>query len=76
MNLHVIQETEDLAAGRYKMDLQVCCCSAGLEVILKVPPAVLQQWEDVDDGQGKQASRAPRRLHLLTLYDLAPLCSA
>lgn len=59
-----------------KLDLQVCCCSAGLHVILKAPPAVLQQREDVDDGQEKQAgaSRAPGRLHLLTLYDLAPLC--
>lgn len=61
-----------------KLDLQVCCCSAGPEVILKAPPAVLQQWEDVDDGQGKQAgaSRTPGRLHLPALYDLAPLCSA
>lgn len=61
-----------------KLALQVCCCSAGLGVILEAPPAVLQQWEDMDEGQGKQAgaSHAPGRLHLLALYDPAPLCSA
>lgn len=60
-----------------KLDLQVSCCSAGLKAILKAPPAVMQQWEDMDDGQGKQlgASRAPGGLHLLALSELAPLCS-
>lgn len=60
-----------------KLDLQVSCCSAGFKAILKAPPAVMQQWEDMDDGQGKQlgASRAPGGLHLLALSELAPLCS-
>ena len=61
-----------------KLDPWVPHCSAGLKAILKASHIVLHQWESMDSGQGKQpgASHTPGGLHLLSLYTMAPLCSA
>ncbi len=61
-----------------KLDPWVPHCSMGLKAILKASPTVLHQWESMESGQGKQpgASHTPGGLHLLSLYTLAPLCSA
>lgn len=61
-----------------KLDPWVPHCSVGLKAILKASPTVVQQWESMDSGQGKQpgASHAPGGQHLLSLCTVAPLCSA